>query len=370
MATTVNVPAGSGNTDQRDAFVGRLFEQLLGAMDVFAIYLGQRLGFYGKLAAGGPATSAELAERAGTNERYTREWLEQQAASGILEVDDPAKDAQERRFDISPAHAEVLTDADSLNYLAPLASAFAALARKTDRLVEVYRTGEGVSWGEFGAEMRESQAASNRPFFLHQLGQQVLAAITEVDQRLRADPQARVADIACGGGWSTIAVAKWYPKVRVDGFDLDSPSVDLARTNLRGSGVEDRVHFEVRDATDPGLSGRYDLVLIVEALHDMSKPVEALRAARQLLAEGGSMVVIDERAAEKFSAPSGDLDRFFYGFSLLCCLPDGMSRQPSAATGTVMRPETVRRYAAAAGFREVVVLPMEPSFFRVYRLMP
>ena len=370
MATTVNVPAGSGNTDQRDAFVGRLFEQLLGAMDVFAIYLGQRLGFYGKLAAGGPATSSELAERAGTNERYTREWLEQQAASGILEVDDPAKDAQQRRFHISPAHAEVLTDADSLNYLAPLASAFAALARKTDRLVEVYRTGEGVSWGEFGAEMRESQAAGNRPFFLHQLGQEVLAAITEIDERLRADPQARVADIACGGGWSTIAVAKRYPKVRVDGFDLDTPSIELARTNLRGSGVEDRVQFEVRDAADPGLSGRYDLVLIVEALHDMSQPVEALRAARRLLADGGSVVVIDERAAEKFAAPGDDLDRFFYGFSLLCCLPDGMSRQPSAATGTVMRPETLRRYAAAAGFREVVVLPMEPSFFRVYRLMP
>jgi 2-polyprenyl-3-methyl-5-hydroxy-6-metoxy-1,4-benzoquinol methylase len=370
MATTVNVPAGSALADQRDAFVGRLFEEFLGTMDVFAIYLGQRLGFYETLADGGPATSAELAKRGGANERYTREWLEQQAASGILEVDDPVKDAQTRRFRISPAHAEVLTDAESLNYLVPLAGAIAALARKTDRLVEVYRTGEGISWGEFGAEMRESQAAGNRPFFLHQLGKEVLPAITEVDERLRADPPARVADIACGGGWSSIAVAKQYPKVAVDGFDLDAPSVDLARTNLRGSGVEDRVRFEVRDAADPGLSGRYDLVLIVEALHDMSQPVEALRAARQLLADRGSVVVIDERTAEKFAAPGDDLDRFFYGFSLLCCLPDGMSRQPSAATGTVMRPETLRRYAAAAGFRELVVLPMEPSFFRVYRLLP
>jgi 2-polyprenyl-3-methyl-5-hydroxy-6-metoxy-1,4-benzoquinol methylase len=257
-----------------------------------------------------------------------------------------------------------------LNYLIPLASALAALARKTDRLVEVYRTGEGISWAEFGTEMRESQAAGNRPFFLQQLGGEVLRGIAGLDQRRQEDPPARVADIACGGGWSTIAIAKQYPKVRVDGFDLDPPSVDLARTNLRGSGVEDRVTFEVQDAADPVLSGRYDLVLIVEALHDMSQPIEALRAARQLLGEGGSVIVIDERTAEKFAVPADDLDRFFYGFSLLCCLPDGMSRRPTAATGTVMRPETLRRYASAAGFREVEVLPMEPGFFRVYRLLP
>jgi len=113
-----------------------------------------------------------------------------------------------------------------------------------------------------------------------------------------------------------------------------------------------------------------DLVVIVEALHDMSQPIEALRGARKLLTDRGSVIVIDERTAEKFAAPGDDLDRFFYGFSLLCCLPDGMSRRPSAATGTVMRPETLRGYAAAAGFRDLVVLPMEPSFFRVYRLLP
>jgi 2-polyprenyl-3-methyl-5-hydroxy-6-metoxy-1,4-benzoquinol methylase len=369
MATTVTAPTTMSRDEQRDAFVGRLLQGFLGTMDAFAIYLGHRLDYYRNLAASGPATPAQLAQRTGTHERYSREWLEQQAASGILEVDDPGKDAEEREYRISPAHAEVLTDTESLNYLAPLAQAFAAIGRVTDRIVEAYRTGGGVSWSEFGPEMREAQAASNRTFYLQQLATEVLPAMPDVDARLRADPPARVADIACGGGWSSIAIAKGYPKARVDGFDLDAPSIELAEANLAGSGVEDRVRFEARDAAAADFAGRYDLVLIAEALHDMSRPVEALRTARKILAPGGSVVVIDERTGENFTAPADDLDRLFYGYSILCCLLDGMSHQPSAATGTVMRPATLRRYAQEAGFGDVEILPIEPSFFRVYRLI-
>jgi 2-polyprenyl-3-methyl-5-hydroxy-6-metoxy-1,4-benzoquinol methylase len=369
MATVARAPTMT-NDEQRDAFVGRLLQSFLGTIDVYAVYLGHKLGYYRSLAENGPATSSDLAKRAGTNERLTREWLEQQAASAILAVDDPVKPALERSYRISAPHAEVLTDTESLNYLTPLAQAFAAIGRVSDRVLDAYRTGSGVSWREFGPEMREAQAASNRAFFLHQLGSEVLPGMAALDERLRSDPPALVADIACGGGWSSIAIARSYPKVHVDGYDLDEPSIELARLNLRGSGVEERVRFEARDAADPKLSGRYDLVLIVEALHDMSRPIEALRTARQILGPGGNVVVIDERAGEKFTAPADDLDRLFYGFSILCCLLDGMSHQPTAATGTVMRPATLRRYAQEAGFRDIEIQPIEPGLFRVYRLIP
>jgi 2-polyprenyl-3-methyl-5-hydroxy-6-metoxy-1,4-benzoquinol methylase len=184
-----------------------------------------------------------------------------------------------------------------------------------------------------------------------------------------ADPPARVADIACGFGWSSIGMAKGYPKIRVDGYDLDAPSIEKANANAREHGVADRVHFEARDAGDPKLAGQYDLVTMFEALHDMSQPVEVLKTARKLVGDRGTVLVIDERTDDEFTAPASDLDRLFYGFSILVCLPDGMSHTPSAATGTVMRPATLRRYAQEAGFRDIEPLPIEAGFFRFYRLI-
>ena len=355
--------------ERRDALAGRLLQSFQGAADMLANYLGDRLGYYRALADHGPATSVELAARTRTNERYAREWLEQQAATAVIDVDDAGKEAKERRYALPEGHAQVLADADSLFYMTPLAQSFAAAARKTEELVNAYRTGGGVSWADFGKEMRESQAAFNKPLFLKQLAQELIPAIADVHDRLLADPAARVADIACGAGWSSIAIAKGYPKVRVDGFDLDGPSIEMARANAREAGVADRVRFEAQDAGGAKLADRYDLVTIFEALHDMSQPVEVLRTARQILAKGGTVLVVDERTAERFTAPADDLDRLFYGFSILVCLPDGMSRQPSAGTGTVMRPSTMRRYAQEAGFRDIEILPLEPGLFRFYRLL-
>jgi 2-polyprenyl-3-methyl-5-hydroxy-6-metoxy-1,4-benzoquinol methylase len=367
MATTV-APTQT-QEEQRDALVGRLLQSFQGAADIVAVYLGDRLGYYSALAAEGPATSVELAARTRTNERYTREWLEQQAATAVIDVDAVDKDAKERRYSLPEGHAQVLADADSLFSMTALAQSFAAAARKTEELVNAYRTGGGVSWADFGPEMRESQAAFNKPLFLKQLAQEVIPAIPDINDRLLADPAARVADIACGAGWSSIAIAKGYPKVRVDGFDLDGPSIEMARDNARKAGVVDRVHFEARDAGDGKLAERYDLVTIFEAVHDMSQPVDVLRTARKILAPGGIVLVVDERTAERFTAPGDDLDRLFYGFSLLVCLPDGMSRQPSAGTGTVMRPATLRGYAQEAGFRDIEILAPEPGLFRFYRLL-
>jgi SAM-dependent methyltransferase len=196
-----------------------------------------------------------------------------------------------------------------------------------------------------------------------------LAAVPEVDARLRAQPPARVADIACGTAWSSIAIARAYPEATVDGFDLDAASIATARENVAAAGLADRVHPAVRDAADPELSGRYDLVTIFEALHDMDYPVQALETAKRLLADGGSVVIGDERVAERFSAPGDELERFNYGWSVLHCLAVGMTHADSAGTGTVIRPDTVRAYATKAGFGDVEVLPIEHDFWRFYRLV-
>jgi len=164
-----------------------------------------------------------------------------------------------------------------------------------------------------------------------------------------------------------LAIARAYPKVHVDGIDLDKASIDRARELLPGSGLEDRVVFHHADAADPGFSAKYDLVTIFEALHDMSYPVEVLRTLRRLLAEGGSLIVGDERTAERFSLDAGPIERLYYGFSVLHCLPVGMIGDDPAGTGTVMRESTVRQYAAEAGFG-FEVLSIENDFWRFYRL--
>jgi predicted O-methyltransferase YrrM len=355
-------------TERRDALIGRLFQATLGAMDLFNVYLGDRLGLYRALADGGPARVSELAARAGIHERYAREWLEQQAVTGILLVDDPALDAAERRYSLPSGHDEVLLDVDSLQYLAYVGRFAAALGGALPALLDAFRTGGGVSWAAFGPDAREAQAEQNRPLFLKLLGTEWLPQITDVHARLNADPPARVADIACGAGWSSIAVAKAYPNARVDGFDLDEPSVALARANAAEHGVADRVSFQVQDVADPSLAGRYDLVMGFEMLHDLARPVEALRGMRGMLAEGGAVVIMDERVADQFTAPGDEQERLYYGFSTLCCLPAGLAETPSAGTGTVMRTSTLRQYALAAGFSEVAVLPIEHDQFRFYRL--
>jgi 2-polyprenyl-3-methyl-5-hydroxy-6-metoxy-1,4-benzoquinol methylase len=358
----------TATAERRDALVERLFQSTLGTWDLLAVYLGGRLGLYGALT-DGAATSSELAERTGTNERYIREWLEQQASSGILDVDDPGADARRRRYSLPAGHDEALLDETSLNFIAPIAKLVAACARPLDALVDAFRTGNGIPYAAYGADLHEGQAEFTRPLFEAYLGSEWLPAITDVHARLEADPPARVADVACGQGFSTIAIARAYPQVRVDGIDSDAASIAAADRHLAGSGVEDRVTFHGRDAAQME-GARYDLVYIHEALHDMSYPVDVLRACLELLAEGGSVVVADERVADAFTAPGDDLERLYYGFSFLHCLPVGMVGEGAAGTGTVMRADTVRRYAQEAGFGGFEVLPIENDFYRFYRLTP
>lgn len=355
-------------TQKRDALVVRLLQSMDGAADLLAIYLGQRLGFYQALNSAGPANSSELAVRAGAHERYAREWLEHQAVTGLLDVAEESQDPAARRYRLPRGNAEVLLEGDSLNYLAPVSRAIVSAAQRMDDLVKAYRNGGGVPYTAYGADMREAQEGLNRPMFINLLGTEWLPSQPDVHARLQADPPARVADIACGAGWSSIAIARAYPRVQVDGYDNDEASIVLARQNARDAGVADRVNFQVRDAATLRVSHLYDLATVFEAIHDMAQPVEALRHIKQLLATGGSVIIADEHVSENFTAPGDDVERFFYSASILLCLPTGMAEQPSLGTGAVIRPAIMRRYAREAGFREVEILPIENPFFRFYRL--
>jgi 2-polyprenyl-3-methyl-5-hydroxy-6-metoxy-1,4-benzoquinol methylase len=346
-----------------------LFGATIGALELFHVYLGERLGLYRALATSGRLTAAEMASAAGINQRYAREWLEQQAVAGIL-VAEPGEAGEDgRRFSLPPGHAEVLDDPDSVNFLAAVGRAIVGIGSAMPLVVEAFRTGDGVPYEAYGADMRGAISSLNRPAFLNLLGNYWFPAIPDVDRRLRAQPPARVADVGCGTGWSSIAIATAYPLVKVDGFDLDSASIEEARRNASARAVSDRVTFEVRDAADPRLAGAYDLVTAFETVHDMSNPVGALRAMRALAREGGAVVVMDEKAAEEFSAPGDELERFLYGWSAVHCLPVGMVDSPSAATGTVMRPSRLRSYALAAGFADIEILPVENDSWRFYRLV-
>jgi SAM-dependent methyltransferase len=360
--------ASSAIDQERDAFVGRLLKSLAGAFDVFSIYLGDQLGWYRALAEGGELTSAELAARTGSHERYAREWLEQQVVAGILAVSDETLPAAERRYRLPAGHVEPLVDRDSLNYLAPLFQLFAGAVRPLPRLLEAYRQGGGVPFAEYGADLREGQAAINRPAFLHQLSQEWLPALPDVHAMLQGSTPARVADFGCGYGWSSIGLAQGYPNARVDGFDLDEPSIARAIDNARLHGVSDRVRFQVRDAGDPALVGQYDLVTAFECVHDLSDPVGGLRTMRRLAAEGGTVLIVDERVGDQFTAKGSDVEGMMYGWSILHCLPVGLADPPAVGTGTVMRAGTLRAYALEAGFREVEVLPIDNFFFQFYRL--
>jgi 2-polyprenyl-3-methyl-5-hydroxy-6-metoxy-1,4-benzoquinol methylase len=359
----MTIPSTPTGPAAPQALADRVFASVLGTLDVFAIYVGDRLGYYRHLAAHGPLSSHELAERAGTVERYTREWLELQAVAGYLDV----QEGTPRRFSLPEEHAEALTDYLSLSYIAPLTRAISAAATKLGDIVRVHQEGGGVAWDSFGQDMREAQSEANRPFFLKFLAQEWFGSIEDVDDRLRAG--GRVADIGCGFGWSAIALALGYAGLEVDGFDPDEPSVEAARRHASEHGVADRVRFHAVDASDPSLEGTYDLVTAFECVHDMPDPVSALRTMKRLAGDDGLVVVMDERVSESFSPDAGEVEHLMYGFSNFICLPDGMSHGHSAGTGTVMRPDTLRRYAREAGFEDIEILPIETDFWRFYRLI-
>jgi len=352
---------------QRDQLVERLFLAGLGMGEVLTVYLGDTLGLYRVIDRAGSVTPAELAKEAGIFERYAREWLEQQAAAGILSVDDVSAGADARRYALPPGHVEPLLDLDSSYSMAPFCKSFVAMSGAVPDLVSAFRSGGPVLWNSYGRDAIEAQGDFNRPWLVGSLGTEYLPSIPDLHERLTTEG-ARVADVACGVGWAAISLARAYPNVTVDGFDLDESSIEIASRNAMEAGLADRVHFEAEDAAEPSLEGRYDLAMVVEAIHDLSHPVAVLSSIRRMLKPGGTLIVADERTEDEFTAPAGETERLFYAYSVLACLPSAMEDDTSAGTGTVMRRSTFETYAKDAGFDDVTVLPIEHDFLRFYRL--
>jgi SAM-dependent methyltransferase len=348
----------------------RLFADTLGALELYSIFLGVELGLYELLETQGPSTPPELAERAGIAPRYAREWLEQQAVAGLLDLEHPSAAADARRYGLAPSHARVLAHPDDAAHVAPFAHMLAGIGGVLPRLVHAYRTGGGVPYADYGQAFRRGQGHINRPAFAHELPTAWLAAMPDVLARLECSRRPRVADVGCGQGFSTVAVAHAFLDAHVDGLDTDPGSIADARRHAADAGLDGRVRFIEADAAELATHGPYDLVLILEALHDMADPTAALRSSHAALAPGGTVLVVDERVADTFTAPGDQVERMMYGWSVTHCLPTQMVEQPSAALGTALRAGTVRRLAAAAGYARVDVLPVDNEFFRLYRLHP
>jgi len=281
MTTTTASPVVEDPEEVTGELAGRLFEAGLGAFELVTVALGDRLGLYRALAGHGPATAAEMGATARVDARYAREWCEQQAAAGLVAVDDPGRAPEDRRYALRPGSEAVLLDPESPAYLIPLGGFLEAVGRVLPALETAFRTGGGVPYADYAVQ--HAQGGFNRPAF------------------------------------TGLLVQDWMPHLP----DLDA--------QLRAGG--------------------------------------ALQTARRLTGDGAApVVVMDERAAETFTAPADPIQRFLYAASVLHCLPVGRCEEHSAGTGTVMRPATLARYAREAGFGEVTVLPIEHDMFRFYRL--
>jgi 2-polyprenyl-3-methyl-5-hydroxy-6-metoxy-1,4-benzoquinol methylase len=349
----------------------RLMDHTIGSLELLAVHLGRRLGLYDLLDRQGPLSPPELAARAGIDARYAREWMEQQAVAGVLEVAAPHGDeattpADRRRFGLPAAHRGALLDPVDSDHVAPFAGMVVAIAGVIDEVADAYRTGAGVPYARYGRDFRQGQGDINRPAFTTDLVKAWLPAVAGVPDALAAG--GRLIDVGTGHGWAAIAAKTAWPAADVVGVDLDEPSIAEARRHAADAGVDVRCA-----AVDPGKAGLThlapaDVVLVLEALHDMADPAAVLTAAYAALAPGGVVVVADEAVAERFTAPGDDLERMMYGWSVTHCLPASRAEQPSAAVGTAIRPATVADLAAQAGFAGCEVVDVDAGFFRIYRL--
>lgn len=351
-------------TDPVEALTERLFTQGIGAMHLATLYLGVRLGLFALIADQPGLDAAAIARAAGVDERYTVEWLQAQAIAGVVVAD--GTDYRTAHFVLADGVEATLVDEVSPTYLGGLPMALAAVSTALPSVLEAFRTGAGVPMEAYGDEVVHAQAALNRPEFVNQLASAWLPRLPDLFARLQAG--ARVADIGCGVGWAAIELAKAFPDISVDGYDLDRPSIELARRNAAEHGVGDRVRFVEVDATGGYGNAQYDAVLFFECVHDFGRPVEALAAARAAVQPGGWVLVMDERAAD---APQvGDpIETFFASASVLWCLPQSRVVPDSEAPGTLMRPAALEAFARRAGWAGVEVLPIEHPVFRFYRLV-
>ena len=328
-----------------EMFAGQLATELGAALNAALIDIGDRLGLYRAMADGAALTAAELAGRTGTHERYVREWLNAQAAGGIVAYE-PAGDI----YTLPAEHAFVLADDDSpVNMCGHFQSAVAAMDAR-GRIADCFRTGEGMGWGEHDAHVCRGTERAFATTYRHQLVAEWLPALDGVVERLEAG--ARVYDVGCGHGASTVLLAEAFPASTFVGVDAHAGSVDVARERAAAAGVTDRVTFAVGTAQELDGEG-FDLVCFFDALHDMGDPVGAAERAHAVLAPGGTCLVVEPYAEDRIEDNLTPLGRVYYGFSTLLCTPGSLSQPGRAGLGTQAGEAKLSEVLRAGGFTAV-----------------
>ncbi len=331
------------------AFVGQVLTDHAAAASSALVYVGRRLGLYQELAAG-PATADGLAERTSTSPRYVREWLLNQVASGYVEHD-PVTGT----YSLPAEHAAVLADPSSPAYLAGAVDLIGAAWASVDRAVESFRSGAGVGWHEQDDKLFTGCRELFRPGYDANLTSSWIPALTGVADKLQRG--AVVADVGCGHGASTIAMARAYPHSTFIGFDYHPESIAVAQRRAVEAGVHDRVLFEVGDATTfagPGDGSGYDLITFFDCFHDLGDPLGAARQARRRLRAGGTLMLVEPQAGDDVASAAGNpVARTYSAYSTLVCVPNSLSQRPGTALGAQAGPRALTSVLTEAGFGSV-----------------
>jgi len=341
METKTAVP--SINEEKLQAFLGQVIGDFGAALSCALVYIGQKLGLYKAMAGAGPLSSAELATRTSTTERYVREWLLNQAAGGYVEYD-----PKSGRYTLPPEHAVALTDETSPCYVGGGFYVIKAMTQAQSRIAEAFRQGGGMLWGEHDPDLFIGTERFFRPGYAAHLVSEWIPALTGVEAKLKSGGV--VADIGCGHGASTVIMAKTYPKSRFFGFDNHEPSIQHARRTAAEASVADRVTFEVSDASR-FQDHRYDLIAFFDCLHDMGDPVAAAKRAGETLGPAGSVMVVEPMAGQTVEENFNPIGRTFSAASTLCCTANSLALK-GPALGAVASDEAIRKTLAAGGFTQ------------------
>jgi SAM-dependent methyltransferase len=327
-----------------EAFVGRVIVDLGAAMHLPLVALGDRLGLYRALAESGPVTAAELAERTGCAERYLREWLAAQAASGYA-----AYDPDGERFWLTPEQAVALADENHPAFVAGGSLVVTGAAAIVERLEIAFRTGEGVGWHEHHPLLFVGTERFFRPGYIGNLLSAWLPALDDVVEKLQRG--GKVADVGCGFGASTILMAGAFPEADVTGFDYHGPSIEAARGRATEAGVAS-ARFEVASSSDYPGSG-YDLIAFFDCFHDLGDPPAAARHARSALADDGTVLLVEPLAGDRLEDNLTPLGRAFYSASTLVCTPASLAQDGQVALGAQAGEARLRSILEEAGFTRV-----------------
>ena len=340
-----------------EAFMGQALGDLGAAISGLMVYLGDQLGLYKAMATAGPVTPAELAARTETDERYVREWLDNQAAGGYVTYD-----AGARAYELPPEQALALADEDSPAFLPGGFTGILAAYVDADTFVDAFRTGRGVGWHEHDRRLFVGTERLFRPGYKGYLVSDWIPALDGVDSTLRAGGIA--ADVGCGHGASTILMAQAYPSSRFVGFDYHAESIDTARRRASDAGVDDQVRFEVASAKDYPQDG-YDLITFFDCLHDMGDPVGAAVHARRALADGGAVMLVEPFAGDRPEDNHNPVGRAFYGFSTVICTMASRAQEVGLALGAQAGEARLLEIFEQAGFgsfRRATETPMNIVF--------